>query len=467
MSNCKARETKIIIAVHNEITGDTRVRKTATTLNKYGYNVKLLGLADVESSQKIDGIDSILIGKNVSLRAYNFITKSIARVGKRIKQKKILLLSFASLIIVLLFSYIYHLNAWRFLKVLTLGLSVVGLALACKDRVVMLIKIIRDRYALPVAYRITAQKMSRAILSEGAQIIHAHDIIALMAAVYVKKTNPQCIIIWDAHELYTELAYKSAYTTRFIDQIITKSALEVDYFITINDSIAAYYAARYKALPKATIIMNATRQSSAIEIRSDKLRQATNIDSAQKILLFQGGLSNGRGIQLMLAAVPDIPPDWSIVFMGNGQIKTEIEKAAKRYNATRLTSRPAICLIGPAPYEELALWTSGATLGAIPYENTSLNHYYCTPNKLWEYPNACVPILASALPEMAAMISAHKTGILIPINFGPDDIVKALKTVADSQLNTMSSACKKFNEAENWEKYEPMLVSIYNEMLCA
>src|SRR5690606_35834587 len=56
---------------------------------------------------------------------------------------------------------------------------------------------------------------------------------------------------------------------------------------------------------------------------------------------------------------------------------------------------PKIKIIDPVPQEELLLWTQGATVGAIPYPITCLNHWGCAPNKLWEYPGAGVPIIAT------------------------------------------------------------------------
>ncbi|HYE68658.1 MAG TPA: hypothetical protein VEA58_08600, partial [Anaerovoracaceae bacterium] len=47
-----------------------------------------------------------------------------------------------------------------------------------------------------------------------------------------------------------------------------------------------------------------------------------------------------------------------------------------------------VVFIPPAPQNDLALWTAGGTIGIIPYEKIGLNHWFCTPNKLWEYPNA-------------------------------------------------------------------------------
>lgn len=70
-----------------------------------------------------------------------------------------------------------------------------------------------------------------------------------------------------------------------------------------------------------------------------------------------------------------------------------------------------------ATMAELPLWTAGATVGLIPYMNRGLNHWYCTPNKLWEYPSAGVPVLASPFPEMMKLIQAHGFGWALAPNW--------------------------------------------------
>lgn len=150
--------------------------------------------------------------------------------------------------------------------------------------------------------------------------------------------------------------------------------------------------------------------------------------------------------------------------MGNGNLVDEIKAKAEIYNSGRDKNRPNIISIPPAPYEELAEWTSGADLGIIPYELTSLNHLYCTPNKLWEFPNAGVPFIASGFDEMKKMINKYGTGILLPKNFKSEDISNIINSINVDQINRMKKNCYEFNKVENWGKYEPKLLSIYNNI---
>ena len=46
----------------------------------------------------------------------------------------------------------------------------------------------------------------------------------------------------------------------------------------------------------------------------------------------------------------------------------------------------------------------GADLGVAPIENVCLSYYFCSPNKLFEYINAGLPVVASDFPEMRQVI---------------------------------------------------------------
>ena len=61
--------------------------------------------------------------------------------------------------------------------------------------------------------------------------------------------------------------------------------------------------------------------------------------------------------------------------------------------------------------------TAGADLGVIPYRNAGLNNFYTSPNKLFEYCAAGVPVVASAFPELKKVVE----GLQVGRTFDPDD----------------------------------------------
>ena len=153
--------------------------------------------------------------------------------------------------------------------------------------------------------------------------------------------------------------------------------------------------------------------------------------------------------------------------MGWGGIEPRLKKIADQINQSSLEQRDSapVRFIGPAPQDELVLWTAGATVGAIPYENTGLNHWFCTPNKLWEYPNARVPLLVSPFPEMRMQIEQYKHGWLLPKELTPEGIGNAVASLTEADIEVAQRNTDRFIAENNWGIYEHRLTENYRDLL--
>ena len=116
----------------------------------------------------------------------------------------------------------------------------------------------------------------------------------------------------------------------------------------------------------------------------------------------------------------------------------------------------------PVARDELEQWTQGASIGIIPYENDGLNHWFCSPNKLWEYPNAGVPILASCMPELRNVIQGAGIGWLLPPDHKAGDIARVISKIADEDIAEKRENCARHIERDNWRVYEKRLVECFN-----
>jgi hypothetical protein len=77
----------------------------------------------------------------------------------------------------------------------------------------------------------------------------------------------------------------------------------------------------------------------------------------------------------------------------------------------------------------------------------SLNHIYCSPNKLWEFPRSGVPILCSDGPEMTKRVEEHGIGWVIPKDQPtPLGIVGIIASLGEDELARAKAACAVFIE---------------------
>ncbi len=111
---------------------------------------------------------------------------------------------------------------------------------------------------------------------------------------------------------------------------------------------------------------------------------------------------------------------------------------------------PRASIIPQVPREELFLWSQGATLGVIPYPITSLNHWGCAPNKLWEYPAAGVPILSTPSREIYQIIKQYGIGWVFAADINEKSIPLLLKNLSEEDIQMARRNCKAFISESNW-----------------
>lgn len=292
-------------------------------------------------------------------------------------------------------------------------------------------------------------------------IVHIHDHLALSAAKRYKEAF-ECPLIWDAHEIYEDLASIEDVRAAVNARIIRENVEYVDGFITLNQSIGGFYRENYPQLPPPVLLPNAVERVTQSNY-DGRLHQAAGLEGDQRVLLFQGGYSPHRGINALLRASQQLDERWTLVFMGWGKLEDEIRSHAEEL-AGRAPGRPRVAMVPSAPHDELLSWTAGAALGTIPYENTGLNHLYCSPNKLWEYPAAGVPILASDMPEMKKKIDEYGIGVTVDRRLDPQSIADAVNSLTDADLARMKQNCGVYAAAESWQNYEPQLLDLYRSL---
>lgn len=297
------------------------------------------------------------------------------------------------------------------------------------------------------------------VLQYHPDAVHCHDLGALPVGWAVKKHlgGP---LVYDSHELHDELSLISRFerwSTRVAQHYYSG---KLDGFITVNDSIAQTMNERYPKLPPAVVVRNATKYVDGRVEYDGRLHRAAQLADHEKVLLYQGGFSRHRGLDVLVRAAPLLPDGWVLVMMGWGTMESQLRAIASAVDPNGRWIR----FVPSAPQEELAHWTAGGSIGVIPYENVCLNHWFCTPNKLWEYPAAGVPILASPFPELRKVVETNDIGLLLSDPPTPQNIAQVVASVTDERLAQMQDNCHRFLRKDNWGVYEQRLVEFYDEM---
>lgn len=299
-----------------------------------------------------------------------------------------------------------------------------------------------------------------AILDFHPDVVHCHDLLTVPIGRRVKR-QIGAKLVYDSHEIFEEVSQLPEWRRtryRLMQQHISG---DVDAFITVNERIAAFLVERYPKLPPAVVVKNAVKPQARMPVDDGRLRRAAGVSEDSKILLYQGGFARFRGLDMLVRAAALLPPDWTLVMMGWGSYEKHLLRIADQVDPERHKVR----FIPGAPQAELREWTVGAALGVIPYENVCLNHWYCSPNKLWEYPSAGVPILASPFPVLRETIERADIGLLLDEDQTPEHLATLLADLDDARLAQMGKNCKAFIDGDNWSTYEKRLVNTYGTLV--
>lgn len=441
------RAKAVAVVVHNDVKRDARVLKEVRSLSRAGHKVTVFGVSDRPSS-------SVYEGATIHLSAYR--SPGLKRLKDAfIKSRQVQVVS--AVIVSTVFAGLLWYDAGLAVMLAALTILLAGFGYIFKGVLLQALLMLYRGYN----WNAIARLLERAIESGDYDVVHCHDIIGLVAGSRLKSKRPHIRLIWDAHEIYEQQGKASRIHSAWLRTLIKWHTRDVDAFITINESIKAFYQQQY-SLPTALVVMNATVFAGQV-VDDGRLRKASHLDAERKILLFQGGFTAHRGIPQLMEAARNLPEPWSIVMMGWGKMEDALKSLARELEKTHGHGKAPFVVLPAASQDELPIWTAGADLGVIPYEDVGLNHLYCTPNKLWEYPNAGVPILATSLVEMEKMLTDWGTGFLLPRDITGRDIIQTLDRISDKDLEEKRAKCMEFSERLSWQVFEANLLKAYDD----
>jgi glycosyltransferase involved in cell wall biosynthesis len=124
-----------------------------------------------------------------------------------------------------------------------------------------------------------------------------------------------------------------------------------------------------------------------------------------------------------------------------------------------------VSFFGPVPVEEVTLYASTADLGIAPIENVCLSYYYSSPNKVFEYMSAGLPVVGSSFPELRKIIESYHLGRTFDPD-DPEDIAKAINDVlSDSgRYEQMKRNAIEAAKIFNWENESKKLLAFYRSL---
>ena len=301
--------------------------------------------------------------------------------------------------------------------------------------------------------------------------IWANDLPTLNPAYNLSKTL-KCKLIYDSHEIYTETINQffprhSTGLKKFIFQSMISfmrkhgATVEhrifpkIDVFLTVNESLLNYFKER-NDVRRGLVIMNLPKLVPSITFDRIDFRKKHGWSPSTCIVIYQGQLNEGRGLFMLLESMKLLPTEFKLVVVGNGSLGKELNDWTIR---NRLTER--IEFIDTVPLNELSAYTSGADLGINLLETFNLSKEYASPNKLFEYIHAVIPVVASDTIENQRVFSSFPIGKLTKNH--PREIAAAIIHVANEERSSFTDALAQAKSHYHWKNQVELLNSVLDE----
>ncbi|WP_339439014.1 glycosyltransferase family 4 protein [Pseudomonas sp. EA_15y_Pfl1_P104] len=288
-----------------------------------------------------------------------------------------------------------------------------------------------------------------------AAVVHAHDVNTLPTAWLAARLSG-ARLVYDAHEVSTS---REGYA-RFRKWVacIEKALMpRAEGTITTTQSRAKFFARAY-GITRPLVLQNRPRLIASPP--SQRIRHELGLKRPWPIVLYQGGLQQGRGLERLLRVAVTLQRAY-FVLIGGGRLTTPLKTLSEELGLTeRVHFIPTVSLA------DLPGYTASADIGVQPIENTCLNHLTTDSNKLFEYIIAGLPVVATAFPEIRKIVRSHAVGLLVTAG-SDQSLHRELQRLIDEPLlrQTLAQNAKNAASSLSWEQQESNLLTLYERVL--
>lgn len=318
-----------------------------------------------------------------------------------------------------------------------------------------------------VCYRFLPQmtKVFKELLNEENKnnpidIIHACDLETLKAATDFKKLHPSVKVIFDAHEFWPEQFVDIDEKYRQFLLNYEKNLIDyIDAYLCVSTPMAEYVNKLYD-FNLGIVMPNA---SPNVDLSKEFITKTNILELAQGRLkfLFQGGFGPERGLEELIEAWASVDPSKAALFLRGtqGNIYMKCVEIARQNN----TLDKSVYFLPSISEDELITEASIVDVGVIPYKPSILNHQFACPNKLSQYMQSGIAILASNCPYVAAQVQNGNCGIVFDA-FNQSSLVDAINRMIDNpqQLQDYKKNAKMFGSTHyNWDMYFDQIKELY------
>ena len=282
------------------------------------------------------------------------------------------------------------------------------------------------------------------------KFINPHSVSILPLALIIKFFKKKIKLIYDTHELETEISGMS-FVRKFITKIVERLCIHFcDKIVVVSPSIKEWYRKRYnhkqifiiRNLPLIDEIKNKNYSNKFFEL---------NLIQKKLTFCYHGLLSSDRDVINIAQFFKNNPNYGQVIFIGFGDLRDYIIKLSD--------NNKNIFFVEPMKFNELINFIKNVDITFSLFTSRSLNEVYALPNKMFESFCAKTPVIVNECGEASEIIKYYNVGWTIKnINY---DLKNIINLLTKRELQEKSRNIEKMMKVLNWSKEEKELKKVY------
>jgi glycosyltransferase involved in cell wall biosynthesis len=285
-------------------------------------------------------------------------------------------------------------------------------------------------------------------------VLLSNDLDTLLPNFLISKLK-RVTLVYDTHEYFCGVPeLQNRPTVRRIWLAVERWIFpKLKHVFTVNQSIAVLYERDYGVRPM--VFRNIGNRLANPKF---KTRQELGLPNDQVICINQGtGINMDRGMEEFVEALP-LLGDVVLLLVGSGDV---IPKLKGRVAEMNLADR--VIFVDKLPYEDMLHYTANADIGLSLDKPTNINYRFSLPNKLFDYIQCGIPVLASDLPEVAQIVKGYEVGICVT-GHASDQLVAGVKALLEKNNPTLKANIKKAGSELHWEAERAIVFDFYKTL---
>jgi glycosyltransferase involved in cell wall biosynthesis len=287
-------------------------------------------------------------------------------------------------------------------------------------------------------------------------LVIAHDIPVLPLARRLAEVWGSSLVC-DLHEIFPEQEefFSSEIARRYWRSIESSNLPSADGIICVNEAVREYVASRYAPSAPIAVVHNSVPFVERDQLGGNMLRDLFQIPRGRSIAVFAGSLRPDKNLETLIRGFGLARPNgWVLALLGSGAEQDRLQKLIGDMGLGEF-----VYVGRRVSQDELVRVLSSANLGILPYRGQGLNTEIATPNKLFEYIQARLPIATSRLPMIELLVGS--VGNAVFVDFSTDQTTaEGLRNCIARVAELDSSVLEGVARVLSWESDERELLSL-------